>query len=332
MSSDGASGNGRGEGGFFRRLAQLFGDRNHSVRESISDALDTKGQAGDPLSAKERSMLRNILNLRDSRVEDVMVPRADIVAVDAEADLAAAILVFRDAGHSRLPVYRETLDDPLGMVHIKDVLGFVTAQATGARAARGTQKPPRLDLRKTDLSVSVSKAKILRQVLYVPPSMPVVDLLLKMQTTRVHLALVVDEYGGTDGLVSIEDLVEEIVGDIEDEHDEQSGPPIVAAGDGTFVADARATVEDLNAALGVEVVPEDIAEDVDTIGGLVFHKAGHVPVRGELVEIADGIEFEIIDADPRRIKRVKIRKSAPGESRKARRSRRKAEQEAPKKD
>ncbi|MCB1476395.1 MAG: HlyC/CorC family transporter [Rhodobiaceae bacterium] len=313
----------RDEGGFFSWLQGVFGDRNHSVRESIEDALDEEGTSADHLTPKERTMLRNILDLRHRRVEDVMVPRADVVAIEAQASLDSIIQLFQKGGHSRLPVYRETLDDPLGMVHIKDLMTYLAANAIAGKGSRSRKnaagEAPAFDLKRVDLSATVGKAGLTREILYVPPSMPVGDLMVKMQTTRIHMALVVDEYGGTDGLVSIEDVVEEVVGEIEDEHDEQTSPQIVAVGAGVFIADARASIEDLHAALGHKIVPEDILEEVDTIGGLVFHRAGRVPVRGEVVRITEDFEFEILDADPRRIKRVKI---LPGDRPEARKSRR----------
>ncbi|MGE0232716.1 MAG: hemolysin family protein [Flavobacteriaceae bacterium] len=315
----------RDEGGFFNWLQGIFGDRNHSVRDSIEDALGEEGTSADHLSPKERTMLRNILDLRDRRVEDVMVPRADVVAIEAQDSLDSIIQLFRKGGHSRLPVYRETLDDPLGMVHIKDLMAYLAAKAIAGKSSRGRKgaagETSAFDLKRVDLSVTVQKAGLTREILYVPPSMPVGDLMVKMQTTRIHMALVVDEYGGTDGLVSIEDVVEEVVGDIEDEHDEQTSPQIVAVGAGVFIADARASIEDLHAALGREIVPADIIEEVDTIGGLVFHRAGRVPVRGEVVRVSEDFEFEILDADPRRIKRVKILPGDPPEARKTRRRR-----------
>lgn len=296
---------------FLRRLKGLFGGRqtSSSLRESLAGALDETAGVADPFSAKERSMLRNVLGLRDLRVEDVMVPRADIDAVEIGVTIADLTKEFRDAGHSRLPVYRETLDEPAGMVHIKDLLGWMTSRAmlTDEELARRRARPAGdLDLKRIPLKTALTEAGLIRQVLYVPPSMPAVDLLVKMQATRVHLAIVVDEYGGTDGLVSIEDLVEEIVGEIEDEHDEQTAPMIVPTDDSGFVADARAPVEDVASLLGDGFEIGDLAEDVDTLGGLVFNQAGRVPVRGEIVTFPGGYEVEILDADPRRVKRVRI--------------------------
>jgi hemolysin (HlyC) family protein len=325
-TSDDSSRSGSGEP-LLRRLKGLFGHRqtSSSLRESLAGALDeAAGVASDPFSAKERSMLRNVLGLRDLRVDDVMVPRADIDAVEIAISITDLIKEFREAGHSRLPIYKETLDEPVGMVHIKDLLGWMTEKALLSQeelSKRRAKPPGGLDMRRIPLKTSLSEAKLIRQVLYVPPSMPAVDLLVKMQATRVHLAIVVDEYGGTDGLVSIEDLVEEIVGEIEDEHDEESAPMIVPTDDGGFIADARAPLEDVVKMLGEELAIGDLVEEIDTLGGLVFNEVGHVPVRGELVTFPGGYEFEILDADPRRIKRVRIHRRAPGAARAGRRDR-----------
>ncbi|MEJ8572726.1 hemolysin family protein [Microbaculum marinum] len=253
-------------------------------------------------------MLRNVLGLRDLRVDDVMVPRADIDAVEINVCIADLIKEFREAGHSRLPVYRDTLDEPAGMVHIKDLLGWMTARSLldETEVAKRRSAPGGLDFRRVPLKMSLAETGLVRPVLYVPPSMPAVDLLVKMQATRIHLAIIVDEYGGTDGLASIEDLVEEIVGEIEDEHDEESAPMMIPTDDGGFIADARAPLEEVVQILGEELEIGDLVEDIDTLGGLVFNRAGHVPVRGELVQFPGGYEFEILDADPRRIKRVRI--------------------------
>jgi CBS domain containing-hemolysin-like protein len=254
-------------------------------------------------------MLSNVLSLRTKRVEDVMIPRADIVAAPADISLGDLLGQFRTAGHSRLPVYGESLDDPRGMVHIRDFIDFIAARAEASRKRRrkaGAAEGAGPDLGAVDLSATLASARILRPVLYVPASMPAVDLLVRMQATRTHMALVIDEYGGTDGLVSIEDLVEIVVGDIEDEHDEAEGAGFTRLADGRIAADARAPLEDMSEALGVDLVSARQAEDVDTLGGLIVSIAGRVPARGELIKGPDGLEFEIMDADPRRIKRVRI--------------------------
>ncbi|MEO1198336.1 MAG: hemolysin family protein [Pseudomonadota bacterium] len=307
-----------------RRLIRRRNGDTGTLRESLEGALGSEDTGADRLSLKERTMLRNILGLRDLRVDDVMIPRADIVAVEVETPLGEILGVFQQAGHSRLPVYRETLDDPTGLLHIKDVMGYILKAANG-RSRRKTPIPAEaLDLSKANLTKKIAQTKLLRDVLFVPPSMPALDLLAKMQTTRIHMGVVIDEYGGTDGLVSIEDLVEVIVGDIEDEHDEEEGPMIEPRGTNAFVADARAPLEDVAQMLGKGfIIGEEVAEDVDTLGGLIFVHAGHIPVRGELIAYPGGYEFEVIEADPRRIKRILIRKgSAASTSPKATGSRR----------
>lgn len=250
-------------------------------------------------------MLKNVLSFHRIRVEDVMVPRADIVAVAADTNLGELLSLFRTAGHSRLPVYGETLDDPKGMVHIRDFLDFIAMRADGGASEAGAEAPlPSLG--QIDLSMALSSANILRPVLFVPRSMPAIDLLVRMQATRTHMALVIDEYGGTDGLVSIEDLVEMVVGDIEDEHDEDATLTIVPAADGTYIADARASLDEVRDVLGLDLTEEEGAEDIDTIGGFIVTLAGRVPSRSEVIEGPSGLEFEVLDADPRRVKRLRV--------------------------
>jgi len=253
-----------------------------SVRDTLDELIEEREEAEIPVDEAERMLLANILDLRDRNVHDVMVPRADVVAISVDANLHAVVEEMTREGHSRLPVYRDTLDDSLGMVHIKDVLAW-----PGDAAA-------------------FSLSEILREILFVSPSMRVLELLLEMRVRRVHMALVVDEFGGIDGLVTIEDLVEEIVGEIEDEHDIADEPELVLRPDGAIDADARATIESLEEITGPVAGGED-REDIDTLGGLVFSLAGRVPIRGELIRHESGIEFEIIDADPRRIKRLRVR-------------------------
>ena len=252
-------------------------------------------------------MLKNVLSFHRIRVEDVMVPRADIVAVAADTNLGELLSLFRTAGHSRLPVYGETLDDPKGMVHIRDFLDFIAMRADGGASEAGSgDETPLPSLGQIDLSMALSSANILRPVLFVPRSMPAIDLLVRMQATRTHMALVIDEYGGTDGLVSIEDLVEMVVGDIEDEHDEDATLTIVAAADGTYIADARASLDEVKEVLGLDLTEEEGAEDIDTIGGFIVTLAGRVPSRSEVIEGPSGLEFEVLDADPRRVKRLRV--------------------------
>lgn len=269
-------------------LKGLRGLRNGegSARNTLEELIEERDDSEVPIDQDERTLLANILELRGSTVRDVMVPGADIVAVDAGAPLADVIQAMTLAGHSRLPVYRETLDDAIGMVHIKDVVAW----------------------RGQDTAFALSK--IVRKVLFVSPSMQVLELLLEMRVTRSHMALVVDEFGGVDGLVTIEDLVEEIVGEIEDEHDRALEPRLIERTDGTFDADARVTVETLETRVG-PLLGEDEREDIDTLGGLVFSLAGHVPIRGELVGHPSGLEFEVLEADPRRVKRLRVRNVPP---------------------
>jgi CBS domain containing-hemolysin-like protein len=220
------------------------------------------------------------------------------------------VKVFEGAGHSRLVVYDDALDDPVGMVHIRDLIAFMTARAAiGTPRKRKRLTAAGLDLTAVDLSMPLSETKIVRTILFVPPSMPAIELLAKMQATRIHLALVVDEYGGTDGLVSMEDIVEQIVGEIGDEHDEDERPRIIPQPDGSFLADARASLEDVVAVVGSEFDVGELVNEVDTLGGYLVSQAGRVPVRGELVRGPGAFEIEVLDADPRRIKRVRIFRS-----------------------
>jgi CBS domain containing-hemolysin-like protein len=299
---------------WYERILTRFGLKSRdSIRHDLEDALAETVE--DPnFSPQERAMLKNVLGFHRIRVDDVMVPRADIVAVAAETNLGDLLNLFRTAGHSRLPVYGETLDDPKGMVHIRDFLDFLAMRAD-TRASRrrktaedGTALPPSLG--RVDLSMTLASAKILRPVLFVPRSMPAIDLLVRMQATRTHMALVIDEYGGTDGLVSIEDLVEMVVGDIEDEHDDATSRMIVQSENDTFVADARASLDEVTEVLGVDLNDEDSAEDIDTLGGFIVTLAGRVPSRGELIAGPGTLEFEILDADPRRVKRLRVHRRA----------------------
>ncbi len=253
-----------------------------SVRDTLDELIEEREEAEVPINEDERVLLANILELRDRSVDDVMVPRADIVAVESDASLSRVIETMTEEGHSRLPVYRETLDDAVGMVHIRDVLAW------------------------RDKDDVFSLDQIVRKVLFVSPSMQVLELLLEMRVNRCHMALVVDEFGGVDGLVTIEDLVEEIVGEIEDEHDTADEPAITRRPDGSIDIEARAPIEVLEELVG-PVITEDEREDIDTLGGLVFSLAGRVPIRGELIAHPSGLEFEVLDTDPRRIKRLRVR-------------------------
>lgn len=254
-----------------------------TLRENLSELIEESEDERGSFNREERSMLTNILKLHRLRVDGVMVPRPDIVAIGADAPLDKVVETMREAFHSRLPVYRDTLDHVLGFVHIKDILAYWRGRAD-------------FDL-----------VGIAHEVMFVPPTMSVLDLLLRMRERRIHMALVVDEFGGTDGLVTIEDLVEEIVGEIEDEHDRTEEPAIEERPDGTLVADARADIDEFEARVGVDLLPEERDEDVETLGGFVFSLFGRVPQRGELIVHPSGLEFEVLDADPRRVKRLRIR-------------------------
>ena len=272
---------GGGLRGWFRNL---IGRRDEAtvLRDTIEELIEREAAAELPANADELVLMRNILELHDRTVHDVMVPRADIVAVDVHTPLAELVRLMSEEAHSRIPTYRGTLDDVAGMVHIKDVL-----------ACWSRDTPPALDT-------------ILRPVLFVAPSMPILELLLQMRVSRIHMALVIDEFGGVDGLVSIEDLVEEIVGEIEDEHDIDETPTLTERPDGSLDADARVPIGDFEDRVGAVLTPEERDEDIDTLAGLVFFLAGRVPRRGEVVRHGSGIEFEIIDADPRRIRRMRV--------------------------
>jgi len=293
------------EGWLARVMRILFGWKAAATRADLELVL-TEGQPQSGFSPAEAAMLKNILGLRECRIERVMVPRADIVAVQRDIAIGELVRVFEGAGHSRLVVYNDTLDDPVGMVHIRDLVAFMAKRAALDPAGERDPLPADLDFSKIDLSMPLAATNIVRDMLYAPPSMPALDLLAKMQATRIHLALVIDEYGGSDGLVSIEDLVELIVGDIADEHDEAETAAVTRQSDGSFLAIGRASLDDVRAAIGEEFDVGDAAQEVDTLGGYLVMRAGHVPVRGELVPGPLAFEAEVLDADPRRVKRVKI--------------------------
>ncbi len=267
-----------------------------SVRASIAELVHEAGQAvhvpgvAPELDRQERALLANVLRLRETTADDVMIPRADIVAMRADVTFDAALAQIRSEGHSRLPVYDDQLDDILGMVHIKDVFAYVG-------------RPEAFALR-----------SILRRPLMVAPQIPVLDLLLQMRQARMHLALVVDEYGGIDGLVTIEDLVETITGDISDEHDEIMGPMVTERADGSLDLDARMPVEEFEARLGTVLTEDEREADIDTVGGLVFTLAGRVPARGEVLSHPSGFEFRVLDVDARRIRRVRVRRTPAPEA------------------
>ncbi|WP_242662354.1 hemolysin family protein [Teichococcus deserti] len=284
--------------GILWRLQGLLRRKSaESVRDQVEALVEGREHhehhehAGPPrpeLDAQERALLTNVLKLRGKTASDVMVPRADIVAMPEDLTLDQAIRLIQREGHSRFPIYRSQLDEIVGMVHIKDVFASVGREAPFSMAA------------------------VLRKPLFVVPSVPVLDLLLQMRQARMHLALVVDEYGGIDGLVTIEDLVETITGDISDEHDEVAAPQLVERTDGLIDLDARTPIELFEEKLGAVLTEDEREQDIDTVGGLVFTLAGRVPAKGELVSHASGLEFRVLEADPRRIRRLRVRR--PGVS------------------
>lgn len=322
--SEDAQSTGAGQSGthtpLLKRLLSVFGVRNGStIRDELEDALAEHGENSASFSPGERAMLNNILRLREVRVEDVMVPRAEIEAIDIHTSLAELLILFEKSGHSRMPVYDESLDDPRGMVHIRDVVAHITRGAGKKRGRNGAKSAVpsaalALDLSRVDLGKSIKDVNLVRPVLFVPPSMLASDLMTRMQASRIQMALVIDEYGGTDGLVSLEDIIEMVVGDIEDEHDDEE-PMITQSGEGVFVVDARAEIDEVARMVGEGFAPGEHGEYVDSIGGLIFTALGRVPTRGEVVQAIPGFEFHVLDADPRRVKRVRIVQTKAGERR-----------------
>ena len=318
----------RAPASFWQRLVYLIRPQSGSVRENLQDALAAHSASDETISPEERAMLHNILRLQGLRVDDVMVPRAEIESVDLKTTLGELLTLFQTSGHSRMPVVSDSLDDPRGMVHIRDVVSSIILTAAKKTRRRkttnGTKPKPKtkpengmtaralaaIDLSRVDLTKTIEELKLARDVLFVPPSMHASDLMGRMQTQRIQMALVIDEYGGTDGLVSLEDIVEVVVGDIEDEHDEVEDG-IEQVSEGVFIMDARVELEDASEFLGNDFLKaaqlED--EDVDTVGGVIFSLLGRVPVRGEVIPSFAGHELEVLDADPRRIRRVKISRS-----------------------
>ena len=289
--------------GLMKRLRALIAPKRPGGLEEI---IDEAPAASGASRSKTRQMLGKLAVFSMLRVDDVLVPRADIVAIKASAPLRELLALFTSAQHSRVPVYRETIDDIAGMAHIKDLLGLVAARAQPADGGgQNGREAADMILPGDLLATAVADSGIVRPLLFAPPSMPAGDLLMKMQSTHLHMAIVVDEYGGTEGLATIEDLVEEIVGEIADEHDEEE-QNLITPVQGGFAASARADIRELEKLLGVDLLPPEQDEETDTIGGLVFAMLGRVPVRGEIVTHGSGIEFEILEADPRRVKKVKI--------------------------
>jgi CBS domain containing-hemolysin-like protein len=276
--------------GSLSRLRTVFRLLRRPRRQSETiDALvaTAADELGTPITSQERVLIGNVLKGHGRNAADVMVPRVDIVALDIDQPFNEVVKCMVEHGHSRVPVYRETLDDVIGFVHVKDVLGPVA-----------DRRPVRLE-------------RLLRKVLFVAPSVPILDMLVQMRQARTHIAMVVDEFGGIDGLVTIEDVIEEIVGEIEDEHDVDAPPVLIERPDGSIIADARIPIDALEEQHGTRLRVPGEQEDVDTLGGLVFTLAGRVPKRGEIIAHPDGIEFEVLDADPRRVKRLRVRGLPP---------------------
>jgi CBS domain containing-hemolysin-like protein len=323
---------------FWARLGRILKPSSStSLREDLTVALSADASLGEAFTPEERAMLNNILRFREVRVEDIMVPRVDIEAVDQSVTIGELMTIFDVSGRSRMPVYADTLDDPRGMVHIRDLLSYVTKQARSRRrvaakaanGANGSEKADKaekieksakpkidFDLARIDLSKTVAEAGIIRSILFVPPSMLASDLMSRMQAARTQMALVIDEYGGTDGLVSHEDIVEMVIGDIDDEHDDEE-VMFSRVSDDVIIADARVELEEIAEAIGPDFDIADRIEDVDTLGGLIFSALGRIPARGEVVQAMPGFEFHILDADPRRIKRVRIGRKRAGARRRS---------------
>ncbi len=268
-------------GGLIRRLTRRNGEQD--LRTTLAELVDQESGETPSISPAERQIIENSLSLSELSVADVMAPRADIDGVDISLGISNAVQKARETYHSRLPVYRGDLDEVIGMVHVKDLLVAVTSDNT-----------------------SDDLAPLLRDVLFVVPSMRVIELLLQMQVSRTHMALVVDEYGGIDGLVTVEDVVEEIIGEMRDEHDNAVSPEIIDQNDGSIIASARTLLEDFEEKVGF-ILTEDEREEIDTIGGLVVSLLGRVPTRGEIIAHESGVEFEVLAGDPRRVHRLRVK-------------------------
>jgi len=286
----------------WNRLRGLIAMRTVSLRDDLEVALESENNGGTAdFTQSERTILKNVLDLAEKRVEDVMIPRADIEAIETSETLGVLVTRFRQVGHSRMPVYTDSLDNITGFIHVKDALRRITEPVTDPEATVPVK------LVSTPLRSRLEKLDLVRQVLFVPPLMPVGDLLQQMQLKRVHMAVVIDEYGGTDGLVTIEDLLEAVVGEIEDEHDDDVAL-VRKVNSNVFIASARAELEEVQEVIGPDFDPGSHADEVETLGGLVFELAGHVPAKGEHVNGIKGFEFEILQADSRQVKRVKIKR------------------------
>ncbi len=292
MSEDPSSSTEPTKQSFWKRWGPKLRTKEGSTGLDPAELLREREQSGETIERDQKDMIVKAASFDRLAVRDVMVPRADITAVEVNVPLGEVARMFADHQHSRMPVYAENLDTPMGFVHVKDILALLTPAVDGTVSS----KPDELVL-----------SRLKRDLLYVPISMKLPNLLLQMRAKRCHMALVIDEYGGTDGLVTIEDLVEEIIGDIDDEHDDLDQDLIIDAGNGVWDADARVELETFSARAGVDFALEDLEDDIDTLGGLVFALAGRVPPRGEILQHPTGYDFEVIDADPRRIKRLRIR-------------------------
>jgi magnesium and cobalt transporter len=294
--------------GWLQRMAANLGFTSAvSLRETLESAIgETEDEEDKSLSPQERAMLLNVLGFGETRVAEVMIPRADIVAIEEDQPVAALLGLFARAGHSRVPVYRSSLDNPVGMVHIKDAMVWATQDET-SRVLKDADDAAVLDLdfSRAELNTTIAEAKLIREVLFVPPSMPALNLLAKMKAKQIHLALVVDEFGGTDGLVTFEDLVEEIIGDIADEHD-NSKMHSIGYEDEAIIASARTPIEDIEQVLGITLTSSGVTDDVDTLGGLILATVGSVPKRGQIIPHPSGVTFEILEAGPRRLHTVRI--------------------------
>ncbi len=273
-----------GQKGFFGRFLSAFAPSEPGSEDGP--------QAGDAPQAPATLALPGIGNLRRMRVDDVAIPKAEIVAVPSTISMDDLVAIFKDSGFSRLPVYKGTLDNPLGLVHLKDL----------ALQYAFTEAKPKFSL-----------AKMLRPLLYAPPSMALGVLLQKMQAERIHMALVIDEYGGVDGLATIEDLIEQVIGEIDDEHDEAEDKGWIVEKPGQYLVQARAPLDAFEAEIGMRLADEEDGEEIDTMGGLIFMLAGHVPAKGEVITSRGGVVFEVIEADPRRVKRMRVRLPRPQE-------------------
>ena len=289
------------------RIAVGWKSSPAALRADLESALEETSQSDDAgFSAEERAMIRNILGLRETRVDDIMIARAEIDGLDEDTPLDRVVMRFMESGHSRMPVYRESLDEAIGMIHIRDLMSHI-AQTSTIPGEGGAA----LDLSRADLTRRIADTGLVRPVLFVPGSMPATDLLARMQQNRIQMALIIDEFGGVDGLVSLEDIVETVVGDIEDEHDVEEAAAIAAAGADQWIADARAGLDEVAETVGLDLADIGLDEEVETLGGLVVSLAGRVPAVGETLSLEGlgGFSVEILEADPRRLKRLRLFRS-----------------------